>query len=74
MKLTKVLDRILRGASGANIDFNDLKRPLHRIGFQERIKVKCSHHIFWKEGVAEIINLQPKGSQANLIRLNRYGR
>jgi len=35
---------------------------MSRLGFQERIK--GSHHIFWKEGVAEIINLQPAGSKA----------
>ena len=33
-----------------------------RLGFQER--VKGGHHIFWKEGVVEILNLQPKGSKA----------
>ncbi len=33
-----------------------------RLGFGER--VRGSHHIFWKAGVEEILNLQPKGSKA----------
>lgn len=32
------------------------------MGFDERIK--GSHHIFIKESIAEILNLQPKGSKA----------
>jgi predicted RNA binding protein YcfA (HicA-like mRNA interferase family) len=32
------------------------------MGFEER--VKGSHHIFTKPGVAEILNLQPRGSMA----------
>ena len=32
------------------------------LGFEERIK--RSHHIYSKEGVAEILNLQPKGSDS----------
>ncbi|MBS4029301.1 MAG: type II toxin-antitoxin system HicA family toxin [Ignavibacteriales bacterium] len=32
------------------------------MGFEERIK--GSHHIYFKEYVEEIINIQPKGSQA----------
>jgi predicted RNA binding protein YcfA (HicA-like mRNA interferase family) len=39
-----------------------LRRLLLRLGFEER--VKGSHHIFWKEGIEEIVNLQPKGSLA----------
>ena len=58
----KVFDTILRGTSDANIRFDELRRLLLRLGFQERIK--GSHHIFWKEDVIEILNLQPKGSKA----------
>ena len=58
----KLLDRILRGTSDANIPFDELCRLLVHLGFDER--VRGSHHIFTKEGVEEIINLQPKGSKA----------
>jgi hypothetical protein len=58
----KLLDRILRGTADANIPFAELCQLLHRLGFDER--VRGNHHIFTKEGVEEILNLQPKGAQA----------
>jgi len=32
------------------------------LGFEKRIR--GSHHIFAKEGIEEILNIQPKGSKA----------
>ncbi len=58
----RVLERILRGTSDANIRFSELRQLLHRLGFDERIR--GSHHIFTKDGVEEILNLQPKGAMA----------
>lgn len=57
-----VLNQVLRGTSDANIRFGDLRGLLLRLGFGER--VRGSHHIFSREGVEEILNLQPKGSIA----------
>jgi len=54
---TKTLDNMLRGLSDKNIRFLDLRRLVTGFGFNERIK--GSHHIFYKEGVEEILNLQP---------------
>ena len=61
-RFDKTLEKILHGASDANIDFQDLCQFLNGLGFEERIR--GSHHIFTKEGVMEIINLQAKGSKA----------
>jgi HicA toxin of bacterial toxin-antitoxin, len=58
----RLLLRILRGTSDANIPFEGLCQLLRRLGFDERLR--GSHHIFTKEGVEEILNLQPKGRQA----------
>ncbi len=58
----KTLDRLLSGQADANIDFADLLRLLHKLGFAGR--TKGSHHIFHRSGIEEILNLQPKGSQA----------
>ena len=58
----RLLLRILRGTSDANIPFDGLCHLLWRLGFAERIR--GSHHIFTKEGIEEILNLQPKGRQA----------
>jgi hypothetical protein len=54
--------RILRGGSDANIGFDDLRHLLRRLGFAERIR--GDHYLFTKDGVAEILNLQPRGRQA----------
>ena len=61
-KFDKTLEKVLRGVSDANVDFDDWRQLLDGLGFQERIR--GSHHIYTKDGVIEIINLQPKGSKA----------
>lgn len=61
-KRDKVLEQVLSGTADANIDFGDLRQLLKRLGFAER--VKGSHHIFTKEKVEEILNLQPVGAKA----------
>lgn len=61
-KIEKVIEKILRGTADKNISFSELCQTLHHLGFEERIK--GSHHIFFKAGVDEILNLQPKQSQA----------
>ncbi len=66
----KVLDKALRGTSDANINFGDLCRLLRRLNFDERIR--GDHHIFTKDGVEEILNLQPKGSSAKPYQVKQY--
>jgi predicted RNA binding protein YcfA (HicA-like mRNA interferase family) len=65
----KILDAILRGTLDANIPFGGLCHLLKSLGFQERIK--GSHHSFWKEAVAEIVNLQPKGAKAKAYQVKQ---
>lgn len=60
--MNKVLEKILGGASDANIRFSELCSLLDKLGFQKRIK--GSHHIFWRESIEEILNLQPNGNKA----------
>ena len=61
-RIRQTLFRVLRGTSDANIGFNDLRVLLGTLGFEERIK--GSHHIFTREDVEEIVNVQPKGGNA----------
>lgn len=61
-KLEKILDQILRGGSDQNVTFDDLTALLVSLDFEKRIK--GSHHVFSKEGIEEIINIQPSGSKA----------
>lgn len=58
----KTLERVLRGTADANIGFGDLCGLLKHLGFTERIR--GSHHIFTRDGVAEILNLQPQDGKA----------
>ena len=58
----KLLIKILRGASDANIPFSGLCNLLKGFGFDERIR--GDHHIFTMNDVEEILNLQPIGSKA----------
>ncbi len=61
-KVEKILERVLRGNADTNIRFGDLCALLSHLGFAER--VRGDHHIFTRDGVAEILNLQPRGSKA----------
>jgi predicted RNA binding protein YcfA (HicA-like mRNA interferase family) len=58
----KLLAELLQGRNDVNIPFAGLCRLLKAFGFVERIR--GSHHIFAREDVVEILNLQPKGSKA----------
>ncbi len=60
--MDKVLEKILSGRSDSNIDFSDLMKLLKNAGF--RLRVKGDHHIYTKDGIVEIINIQPKGAKA----------
>ncbi|HHP7235456.1 MAG TPA: type II toxin-antitoxin system HicA family toxin [Desulfobacterales bacterium] len=57
-KLEKLYEHILMRRSDANVQFEALCALLRRLGFDERIR--GDHHIFTKDGVDEILNLQPK--------------
>ena len=50
---------VLGGRSDANIRFGDLRALLIQLGFSER--VRGSHHLFNKDGIAELINIQSRG-------------
>ena len=68
-KYEKLLDQILLGTSDTNISFDDLCQLLIRLGFEER--VRGSHHIFRKDGVLEMINLQRDGSKAKTYQVRQ---
>jgi hypothetical protein len=69
----QLLLRILQGASDANISFDSLRRLLHSFGFAER--VRGSHHIFTRDGVEEILNLQPReGGKAKPYQVKQVRR
>lgn len=61
-KRERLIGRILSGSADTSVAFDDLRALLAELGFNERIR--GSHHIFTKNDVEEIINLQPKGNMA----------
>jgi hypothetical protein len=58
----KFFGGILSGRSDANIKFRDLVQLLLHLGFDER--TRSDHSIFTRNGVEEILHLQPQGSMA----------
>ena len=65
----KLLIKILRSTSDANIQFSGLCSLLKAIGFDERIR--GDHHIFFMNDVKEILNLQPIGSKAKAYQVKQ---
>jgi hypothetical protein len=61
--------RILQGKSDANINFDELRHFLQWLGFEER--TRGSHHIFRRQGVRELINLQREGSKAKVYQVRQ---
>jgi predicted RNA binding protein YcfA (HicA-like mRNA interferase family) len=53
----KTLTRVLSGLTDKNIRFQDLRKLLSALGFS--VRIRGNHHIYYKEGIEEIINLQP---------------
>jgi len=58
----KIYQRILAGRADHNIAFDDLRLLLSSVGFRERMK--GGHHIYTKEAIEEIINIQEKRGKA----------
>ena len=59
-RYAKLLARLLSGTADRAFRFDDLCTLLRRLGFAERQR-GGSHHIFSRDGVPEILNLQPRG-------------
>ncbi len=51
----RVMARVLSGTSDQNLRFEDLRRMLAALRFDER--VRGSHHIFSRTGVAEMMTV-----------------
>ena len=55
--------------SDSNIRFGELCDILNVLGFQSRMK--GGHHIYYKDGIMEIINLQPVGNKAKAYQIKQ---
>ena len=68
----RLIQRILRGQSDADIRFADLRTLMRRMGFVERIR--GSHHVYRKQGVTEKINLQSDDGNAKPYQVRQVRR
>ena len=68
-KHEKTLLQVLRGSSDSNVSFDELRSLLRHLGFDERIR--GSHHIFTKDKIEEILNLQPVGAKAKAYQVKQ---
>lgn len=58
----KILQSVLSGRQDRNILFADLRSILSGLGFDCRIK--GDHYIYTRNGLEEIVNIQPVGNKA----------
>ncbi|GHV71192.1 toxin HicA [Spirochaetia bacterium] len=61
-RFEKILQKVLSGRQDTCIGFSETISLLQNLGFS--LRIKGSHHIFFCDGIDEIINIQPDGSQA----------
>ena len=59
-RLQRAALRVLDGSADQNTRFADIRSILLALGFAERIR--GSHHIYSREGIVDILNLQPRES------------
>lgn len=52
----------MSGTQDGNISFSDLQKALTLLGFT--VRIKGDHFIYFRDGIDEIINIQPKGNKA----------
>ncbi len=69
MKPDALLDRLL-GGTFTNVSFADATKLLEALGFDE-LRVKGSHHVYGRPGIAEQLNLQDRGGQAKPYQLRQ---
>ena len=68
-KYDKLFSNIISGRNDQSIRFTELTHLLLAMGFNKRIN--GDHHIFYREDIEEILNLQPKGSQAKAYQVKQ---
>ena len=65
----KIIATVLSGTKDKNIAFTDLCKLLTALGFVHR--VKGDHFIYAKDGIPEIINIQPNGDKAKAYQVRQ---
>jgi hypothetical protein len=68
-KHEKLVQKILSGRQDKAIDFSDAVTLLRALRFSQRIR--GDHHIFDREDIKEIINIQPDGAKAKAYQVKQ---
>jgi predicted RNA binding protein YcfA (HicA-like mRNA interferase family) len=68
-RLSKLFKKILDGHSDQNIKFSVLCNLLNKLGF--KVRISGSHHIFYKEDICEIINIQEKNGYSKAYQIKQ---
>ncbi len=68
-KYAKLLTTVLSGRSDSNVAFFELCQLLQRLQFN--LRIRGDHHVFTKQGVTEILNLQPNGAMAKSYQVKQ---
>jgi predicted RNA binding protein YcfA (HicA-like mRNA interferase family) len=68
-KFDKLIVKLLSGNSDSNFEFSDLVNLLDK--FEFKVRIKGSHHIFYKENIDEILNLQPNDGKAKTYQVKQ---
>ena len=58
----KLYMQIMSGTQDSNISFADMQKILTLLGFT--VRIKGDHFIYFKDGIEEIVNIQPNGNKA----------
>jgi predicted RNA binding protein YcfA (HicA-like mRNA interferase family) len=65
----KLILKILSGTHDSDILFEEICHLLQSFGFL--LRVNGSHHIFFKNGIDEILNLQPKNGKVKAYQVKQ---
>lgn len=63
----KFIVRILSGTSDNNILFDEMIGLMNYLNFS--IRINGSHHIFYRDDIEEIINIQPKNGKVKAYQV-----
>lgn len=68
-KYDKLFLQIMSGTQDNGIKFSDLQKVLTLLGFA--VRIKGDHFIYFKDGIDEIINIQPNGNKAKAYQVRQ---
>ena len=68
-KHEKLVQKILSGRQDTSVQFSEAVTLLQALGFS--LRIKGSHHIFDREGIEELINIQSDGSKAKAYQIKQ---